>query len=127
MEYTLTTDHDEIRSWVEEHDGYPAIRDKRENRRGIIDICFDEMNPDFQIISWDEFFDTFDALNMVFRYECFNKTCTEYSYSLISRSEEPIEPEGESSNEMPEDVPIENVIPSASGELPDDNPRDTYT
>ena len=60
-----TTNHDEIRRWVEKHGGHPAVaRTGREG--GVLRIDFDEPggNDDVRLerIEWDEFFRIFDAI-----------------------------------------------------------------
>ena len=68
-----TTDHDEIRRWVEEHGGRPAIvRGTRdEDGGGVLRIDFpggageDELEP----VSWDEWFEVFDRSQLAFLYQ----------------------------------------------------------
>ncbi|NLL12416.1 MAG: hypothetical protein GX267_03330 [Fibrobacter sp.] len=72
--FRVTTDHAEIRRWVEEHDGVPAsVAEKitpNENV-GILRIIFKgERNPEnLTVMSWDEFFTRFDQANLAFQYE----------------------------------------------------------
>jgi hypothetical protein len=69
----LTTDHDEIRRWVEEHGGRPvAVRGTGdEDDPGVLRIDFpggageDELEP----ISWDEWFEKFDENGLAFLYQ----------------------------------------------------------
>lgn len=70
---TTTTDHDEIRNWVERRGGHPAIvADTEDNGRGggILRIDFDEPggNDDqgLRRIGWDEFFQVFDENALAF-------------------------------------------------------------
>jgi hypothetical protein len=68
-----TTDHEEIRRWVEEHGGRPArVRGTGgDGDPGILRIDFpggageDELEP----ISWDEWFEKFDQENLAFLYQ----------------------------------------------------------
>jgi|SRR6185503_18577326 len=73
---TTTTDHDEIRQWVEKHGGHPAIvKDTADNgRRGaMIRIDFDD--PDgskdagLKRVGWDEFFEIFDNNDLAFLHQ----------------------------------------------------------
>jgi hypothetical protein len=72
-ESNTTTDHDEIRRWVEEHDGKPAtVRGTGSNGdAGILRIDFpggagdDRLEP----IEWDEWFEKFDENNLAFLYQ----------------------------------------------------------
>jgi hypothetical protein len=68
-----TTDHDEIRRWVEEHGGKPArVRSTGSgDDPGVLRIDFpggageDELEP----ISWDEWFQKFDEEGLAFLYQ----------------------------------------------------------
>jgi hypothetical protein len=68
-----TTDHDEIRSWVEEHSGRPVIvRDTRDDEGGgVLRIDFpggageDELKP----VSWEDWFEVFERNDLAFLYQ----------------------------------------------------------
>jgi hypothetical protein len=68
-----TTDHDEIRRWVEEHGGKPAsVRDTGSgDDPGVLRIDFpggageDRLEP----MSWDEWFEKFDENKLAFLYQ----------------------------------------------------------
>lgn len=72
-ESKVTTDHEVIRKWVEERGGTPAAvkatRDK--NDAGLLRIDFpgyggrDRLEP----ISWEDFFDKFEAADLAFLYQ----------------------------------------------------------
>ena len=76
-ETRTTTDHDEIRRWVEEHDGSPvSVRGTEESGEGagVLRIDFpggagsgegDRLEP----VSWDEWFAKFDDANLAFLYQ----------------------------------------------------------
>jgi len=69
-----TTDHDEIRRWVEEHDGKPAsVRgtERGGDNAGILRIDFPGGAGEDQLehISWDEWFEKFDESNLAFLYQ----------------------------------------------------------
>jgi hypothetical protein len=116
MLFKTTIDHDEIRTWVEEHGGKPSIREKKGTQRGVIDITFSEYNEIHEVVTWEEFFDTFDALAMEFRYDMSGEESKQFSYSILYHSDEPNDTDVglENELEMPEDdIPIENVVPSA--------------
>jgi hypothetical protein len=70
-----TTDHDEIRRWVEQRDGRPA-RVKGTERGGddvgILRIDFPGGGAEqesLEPISWDEFFKEFDEKQLAFLYQ----------------------------------------------------------
>jgi hypothetical protein len=69
-----TTDHEEIRRWVEEHGGKPArVRGTAGNGGGAgvlrIDFPGGAGEDDLEHISWDEWFKTFDGNNLAFLYQ----------------------------------------------------------
>jgi len=70
-----TTDHDEIRRWVEEHGGRPASVTDTGNGDdpGILRIDFDEPGGDdddrLEEISWEEWFEAFEDNNLAFLYQ----------------------------------------------------------
>lgn len=63
-----TTNHDEIRHWAEERDGFPA-RVKAEGAGGILRIDFGEPEESLERIEWSEFFEIFDANDLNFLYQ----------------------------------------------------------
>jgi hypothetical protein len=63
-----TTDHDQIRRWVEARGGHPA-RVKGQGKGGILRIDFGEPEDTLEPISWDEFFKIFDENHLAFLYQ----------------------------------------------------------
>lgn len=72
-ESRTTTDHDEIRSWVEEHDGKPAsVGDTSSGGDpGVLRIDFPggAGSDELEQISWDEWFQKFDDSGLAFLYQ----------------------------------------------------------
>ena len=70
---TTTTDHEEVRRWVEEHGGKPAfIRGtERDDDVGILTIDFPGGAGEERLehVSWDEWFDIFDRNELAFLYQ----------------------------------------------------------
>jgi hypothetical protein len=69
-----TTDHEEIRQWVEERNGKPASvagTSKRDEDVGLVGIDFTEDGEDESLeeISWDEFFEKFEQKQLAFLYQ----------------------------------------------------------
>ncbi|WP_127131561.1 hypothetical protein [Georgenia sp. SYP-B2076] len=68
-----TTDHDEIRRWVEEHDGKPAsVRGtERSGEPGVLRIDFPGGAGQMELehISWDDWFAKFDDGSLAFLYQ----------------------------------------------------------
>lgn len=72
-ESRTTTDHDEIRRWVEEHDGTPAsVRGTEDGEAaGVLRIDFPggAGEGELEHISWDEWFAKFDESELAFLYQ----------------------------------------------------------
>jgi hypothetical protein len=72
-ESNTTTDHDEIRRWVEEHGGQPAkVRDTGSNGDpGILRIDFPggSGSDSLEVMDWSEWFQKFDQNNLAFLYQ----------------------------------------------------------
>jgi hypothetical protein len=72
-----TTNHDEIRKWVEKRGGHPALVAATENKGGrgggLLRIDYDEPggNDDVRLhrIAWDEFFRIFDENDLAFLHD----------------------------------------------------------
>ena len=60
-----TTDHDQIRKWVEDRGGRPAKIETR-GKGGILRIDFGEPDENLQPIDWPEFFAIFDDSELDF-------------------------------------------------------------
>lgn len=67
-EATTTTNHDEIRRWVEERDGRPA-RVAGVGDGGILRIDFGEPEGSLEEISWEEFFQIFEKNRLAFLHQ----------------------------------------------------------
>jgi hypothetical protein len=70
---TTTIDHDEIREWVEEHDGTPASVRGTESgdEAGVLRIDFPggAGEDDLEHISWDQWFEKFEDARLAFLYQ----------------------------------------------------------
>ncbi|GAB3533746.1 hypothetical protein GCM10027403_08280 [Arthrobacter tecti] len=68
-----TTDHDEIRKWVESNDGKPASVKGTEGNddAGVLRIDFPggAGEDSLEHISWDEWFEKFDDNKLAFLYQ----------------------------------------------------------
>jgi hypothetical protein len=68
----VTTDHDEIRRWVEAHGGKPAIvKDTEDGEGGVLRIDFPGGVGEARLehVSWDRWFDVFDRSDLAFVYQ----------------------------------------------------------
>ena len=69
-EAKTTTDHDEIRRWVEARGGRPAhvTETGASGDPGILRIDFGEPAEGLEEISWDEWFEAFEENKLAFLY-----------------------------------------------------------
>ncbi|MGN6568615.1 MAG: hypothetical protein ACTHJ0_11710 [Flavipsychrobacter sp.] len=68
----VTTDHEEIKHWVEERGGKPcAVKNTMDGTVGLLRIDFPGYSGGDSLveISWDEFFDQFDRKRLQFLYQ----------------------------------------------------------
>jgi hypothetical protein len=89
-ESKTTTDHDEIRSWVEERGGKPARVKGTEKRNsvGLLRIDYPGFSGEdtLESITWEEFFQGFDDNKLAFLYQDETKDGKESRFSkLIER------------------------------------------
>lgn len=72
-EAKTTTDHQTIRNWAEQRGGAPAsvAATHAGDDPGILRIDFDDGEPDegLERISWDEFFQKFEASDLAFLHQ----------------------------------------------------------
>jgi hypothetical protein len=66
-----TTDHDQIRRWVERRGGRPAKVQATDGHRGsgILRIDFGKPEESLMPIGWEEFFQIFDDRELAFLHE----------------------------------------------------------
>jgi len=101
---TRTVEHSEIRQWIEERAGRPALVILSENgTTSVLRIDFGEPDEALLMLSWDEFFRIFEENNLSFMYlqEGENGERS-YSYAFVSRLEPDDVPE--SSDEEEEEI-----------------------
>ena len=72
-ESKITTDHEEIRKWVEERGGHPAQvkGTERSKSAGLLRIDYPGYSGEDRLeeISWEEFFEAFEKNNLAFLYQ----------------------------------------------------------
>ena len=72
-ESKTTTDHQEIRSWVEQRGGKPATvkRTGGDGEAGILRLDFSGYSGEQSLkeVSWDEFFEKFEQSKLAFLYQ----------------------------------------------------------
>ena len=90
-ESKTTTNHEEIRRWVEERGGHPARVKNTESKNspGLLRIDYPGYSgsDSLEAISWDEFFTGFDENNLAFLYQEQTKDGGKSRFSkLIDRS-----------------------------------------
>jgi hypothetical protein len=80
-----TTNHEEIRKWVEERGGHPArVKGTADEDGGVLRIDYPGYSGEgtLEEITWDEFFQTFDDRDLAFLYQ--DESDSRFS-KLISR------------------------------------------
>ncbi|GAB2528272.1 hypothetical protein [Paramicrobacterium agarici] len=67
----VTTSHDVITAWAKERGGTPATVEATEHgeRLGVLQIDFSHDDGGLREVSWDEWFETFDARRLNFIYQ----------------------------------------------------------
>jgi hypothetical protein len=107
MEFQTTTNHDVIKEWGKEHGARPAIVQGAERTNPLsLRFVFEDDNPDFEYIRWEEFLDLFEAANLAFHYSNdVKKGDEEASFNFIDREKNiPDEPNAEDQTELPDPV-----------------------
>ncbi|MEN6544888.1 MAG: hypothetical protein ABFE07_02510 [Armatimonadia bacterium] len=71
LEAQVTISHDKIREWTEARQGKPArVKDSGDGNGGIVRIDFEDVHEEhLEPISWEEFFEKFEAENLAFLYQ----------------------------------------------------------
>lgn len=67
-EATTTTDHDEIRKWIEARQGHPA-KVRTSGSSGMLRVDFGEPEDELDRIDWEEFFDIFEKNKLAFLHQ----------------------------------------------------------
>ena len=86
-ESKVTTDHDEIKAWVEQRGGKPARVKGTEGKSdsGILRIDYPGFSGEdtLETITWEEFFTAFDDNNLAFLYQEQTKDGSESRFSKL--------------------------------------------
>lgn len=66
-----TIDHQSIRNWIERYGGIPAMKQSTSYPQLSLGVIFPDQTEDdgFTPITWDEFFEIFDSVPLVFVYD----------------------------------------------------------
>lgn len=86
-----TTNHDEIRGWIESHGGDPAIVEATKNgASGVLRVDFHSTQSQGSLkdVSWDEFFDIFEKNHLAFIYQEPKSGKDSRFFKFIERQEE---------------------------------------
>ena len=70
-ETRTTTDHEEIRQWIEARKGHPTVvhGTAGNDAEGILRVDFREPDDKLEPIGWDEFFKTFEDRKLAFLHQ----------------------------------------------------------
>jgi hypothetical protein len=63
-----TTDHNEIRRWIEKRDGTPS-RVKDSGEGGLLRVDFGEQEENLEPMDWDDFFSVFEKSDLAFLHQ----------------------------------------------------------
>jgi hypothetical protein len=87
----LTTDHEEIRRWIQTHHGAPArINTGRAGGRGRLRIDFLGIrHPDLEYPGWQDWFTAFDAQSLALSYTDTDNPGVPGSWELVHHSKSP--------------------------------------
>lgn len=85
----IITDHDEIRTWIEEGNGQPGRMAETE----LLAVYFGKPESDITPLDWDEFFEIFDRNNLAFVYEDRGAGETSSFFEFVDRATENVEDE----------------------------------
>ncbi len=67
---TRTIDHDQIREWIEERGGMPAVvASTKSDGAGVLRVDFGEQDENLEQVPWEEFFRIFDLNDLAFLYQ----------------------------------------------------------
>lgn len=70
---TTTTDHREIRAWIEERGGRPSrvagTGSDSDRDAGMLRVDFDEPEESLEPIGWETFFSTFESNDLAFLHQ----------------------------------------------------------
>ncbi|MCI0632141.1 MAG: hypothetical protein L0Y44_15970 [Phycisphaerales bacterium] len=91
-ETKTTTDHQEIRQWVQDRGGRPVrVRNTFGSTSDTcvlqIDFLFEKYNDDVEEIGWEEFFTLFDREHMVMVYQTETEGGRESRFARIVRQD----------------------------------------
>ncbi len=85
-----TTDHEEIRRWVEERGGHPAsVKGTESGESCLLRIDYPGFGGDERLeeMEWEDFFDTFDEQGLVFLFQEQTKDCQPSRFSKFVSGE----------------------------------------
>ena len=125
MSTHTTTNHEEIREWVEQHGGRPALMagvesatpnaEVEEGNEGVLTLIFSSKDTMAKPIEWQEFFDTFELRQLRFRYDDPLRPGEEPASVYDFEDRETPTDMSSDETELPDEVDdvVENMFPSA--------------
>lgn len=81
----ITIDHGEIRDWVEDRGGRPALA--RESDEAKLRIDFGDSKESLEAVGWKEFFKRFEAGNLAFFYDSDADNGSGFSCAFVDRAD----------------------------------------
>ena len=123
MALKYITDYDEIRGWIEEHNGMPVtLKEASENGEESTDmlhVAFGTLSSDMEEMGWDEFFERFENENLALEYDDEAEEGETPSFELVDRdrARDELAPETELPDSGDIDMLLENTIPDSDSSL----------
>lgn len=108
-----TTDHEQIKDWIETHDGYPVVVQEAVDHE--VDVEFGDVDDPVEMpADWTTFFDRFDTTDQMFAYQTEPDGAPEDAYAFFDRTRieasNRLDGEGaDSDHQVEPDLPDEHV------------------
>jgi len=107
-----TTDHQEIKEWVETRGGSPAVLEGTHDEfgSGILRIDFGTGDESLEELSWEEFFRVFDANDLAFVYRDESGDGLEsYACAFVARNDDDADAEYAAQEDVLSDLASDDV------------------
>ena len=113
-----TTDHQEIKEWVETRGGSPAVLEGTHDEfgSGILRIDFGTGDESLEELSWEEFFRVFDANDLAFVYRDETEEGMEsYVCAFVARNDDDADTEYEAQGDVLDELLSESDTDVSDG------------
>lgn len=121
MKYIIN--NDEVRSWVEERGGVPAvlkeISENGEESPEMLHLAFGKLSPEMEEMDWEEFAERFDNENLALAFDDEAPKSNTPDFELVDRdrARDEYAPETELPDSGDMEVLIENTVPDSDPQI----------